>query len=499
MKSLLRPLVFLAMALIVASSSAQTDTTFTYQGSLLDGGSPANGSYNLDFTLWNASAGGLQVGSAVMVNSLPITDGKFAVQLDFGSSAFIDSSDRWIEISVNGTEIAPRQPVTRAPFAIQTRGLAVDAFEHVGIGTETPQSDLHIQGNQTTIRLDDLNNTDSFTELTDVTDSQFKLTKTALTSAVFLDINPVPLDGTSPALARIFRDTNTVGEKALRLYRGDGSATPSASIGVDGFDSYFQRHGGNVGIGTITPDARLHAITSSASDPALRGTVTSGSSGFSAGVWGESTVVTGDGSGVQGRAASAGANAITAYNTSGDSGRGYGLFARSDALGGVGVFGWNANGSGTGSGVRGDASSPSGYDFYASGAGINYGAPSSIRWKNNIQPIKNPLEMLSQIRAVYYDWDEEHGGQRDIGFIGEEVGEVLPEIVSYEQDGEFVTGMDYGRMTPLLVEAVNKLNTMHEAEITRKNAQITELSERITRLESMIEQSAATQKQKATR
>lgn len=72
------------------------------------------------------------------------------------------------------------------------------------------------------------------------------------------------------------------------------------------------------------------------------------------------------------------------------------------------------------------------YDFYAAGPGEDYGSASSIRWKRNIVEIDNPLEKLAELRGVYFDWDEEHGGHHDVGMIAEEVGKVLPEIVVYE-------------------------------------------------------------------
>ena len=50
----------------------------------------------------------------------------------------------------------------------------------------------------------------------------------------------------------------------------------------------------------------------------------------------------------------------------------------------------------------------------------------------------------------------------DVGMIAEEVGKVLPEIVSYEENGIDATGMDYSKMTPLLVEAVNTLRAEND-------------------------------------
>ena len=140
-------LIIIVIAAVTVGSPlvAQTDTVFTYQGELKENSGHANGFYNLDFSLWDSLAGGSQIGSELMFNDLPVVDGRFTVELDFGASAF-DNSSRWLEISVNGTELSPRNLLTRAPYAIQTRGIFVDEQNNVGIGTDEPTSVLHIDG-----------------------------------------------------------------------------------------------------------------------------------------------------------------------------------------------------------------------------------------------------------------------------------------------------------------------------------------------------------------
>ena len=50
-----------------------------------------------------------------------------------------------------------------------------------------------------------------------------------------------------------------------------------------------------------------------------------------------------------------------------------------------------------------------------------------------------------------------------MGFIAEEVGAYIPEIVVYEEDGVYATGLDYGAMTPILVEAIKELKAENDA------------------------------------
>lgn len=170
------------------------------------------------------------------------------------------------------------------------------------------------------------------------------------------------------------------------------------------------------------------------------------------GVWGTATGI--DGIGVRGNASNTGQTQnFGGYFTShGDYGigalgvcygwNGYGVLGRCDGSSGIGVIAYGRQ-----------------CDFYAAGAGANYCGASSIRWKTNVQPIDEPLEKVMELRGVYYDWDDEHGGQHDVGMIAEEVGKVLPEIVTYEENGVDAKGMDYSKLTPLLMEAVKALKT----------------------------------------
>ena len=107
-------------------------------------------------------------------------------------------------------------------------------------------------------------------------------------------------------------------------------------------------------------------------------------------------------------------------------------------------------------------------DFWADNASSqNYAGPSSIRWKKNIVEIDNPLDKLSKIRGVFFDWDVEHGGKYDVGCIAEEVGNVLPQIVVYEDNGIDAKGMDYSKLTPLLIEVAKTQQNLIESLIKR--------------------------------
>lgn len=95
--------------------------------------------------------------------------------------------------------------------------------------------------------------------------------------------------------------------------------------------------------------------------------------------------------------------------------------------------------------------------YRSGGPGIDYGTGSSIRWKENIKLIDSPLDKVLRLRGVYFDWKKDKGGKHDVGMIAEEVRDILPEIVQNDrEDPKYAEGMDYSKLTPLLVEAIKE-------------------------------------------
>jgi autotransporter-associated beta strand protein len=112
-----------------------SETAFTYQGQLKSGGTVVNGPCDMTFGLYDRASDGGSIGSPI-ATTVPVTNGLFTVDLDFGSAAF-DGTGRWLEIQVNCTGAIvtlPRQWVTPAPMALfasnanQLDGLDATAF-----------------------------------------------------------------------------------------------------------------------------------------------------------------------------------------------------------------------------------------------------------------------------------------------------------------------------------------------------------------------------------
>ena len=79
---------------------------------------------------------------------------------------------------------------------------------------------------------------------------------------------------------------------------------------------------------------------------------------------------------------------------------------------------------------------------------------SSRRWKTNIQTLHGALGKVEQMRGVSYDLKA--NGKHEVGVIAEEVGAVIPELVSYEENGKDARSVDYSRLTALLIEATKE-------------------------------------------
>jgi len=118
-------LVIILMAVLSAGAVFGQTSGFTYQGRLTDGGTPANGNYDLQFALFDAADGNNQIGQTKTVSSVAVSGGVFTVTLDFGASAF-SGANRFLEISARPsgaaafTLMTPRQPITATPYALRS-------------------------------------------------------------------------------------------------------------------------------------------------------------------------------------------------------------------------------------------------------------------------------------------------------------------------------------------------------------------------------------------
>lgn len=314
---------------VTTGTQAVAGSAFTYQGRLDQSGSPVNDSCNFKFTLYDAASGGSVVGSTVTKTGVPVTDGVFSTDLDFGSGYFTGDA-RYLQIQVqcsgdsSYTSLSGRVALNAAPYALSLVPGAV------------------ISGTHPTGRV---------LSVSDTATSGF-------TFGVFSESNSTEGTGVMGygAVGVRGQSDSTSGAGVV----GQATATSGATSGVYGLNDSPSGYGvyGDNTASTGTPYG-VYGISSDSG------------SATSYGVYGKSNSSVGIG--VGGSAATNGVYG-EATNTSGAT---WGVYGKSSSASGYGVFGTNANTNGAG--VRGETVDGHGVegivDWTQSGTGVGvYGS-----------------------------------------------------------------------------------------------------------------------------
>jgi len=128
---------------------------------------------------------------------------------------------------------------------------------------------------------------------------------------------------------------------------------------------------------------------------------------------------------------------------------------------------------------------------------ISFGSLSDRRLKKDIEPISldKAIDVVSRLRSVTFKWredifNESKRNTNDIGFIAQEIEDLIPEAVSEYKDitsEELYKNIKYEKIIPYLTKALQE--TLEELKITKSellNAKdnITDLQHRIAQLEN---------------
>ncbi len=117
--------------LLVGTAAAQSNksnapaaaigTAFTYQGQINRNATLFTGTCDMQFSLWDDAALGVQQGTTLSVNAVPVDNGVFAVELDFGNQ--FKGEARWLQAEAKCADDAdfttlPRVALNATPYAI---------------------------------------------------------------------------------------------------------------------------------------------------------------------------------------------------------------------------------------------------------------------------------------------------------------------------------------------------------------------------------------------
>jgi hypothetical protein len=105
-----------------ANAPGPSATTVNYQGRLADNaGAPLDGTYGMSFALYDAATDGSLIWGPESHTAVPVSDGLFSVGLGSQTSGGIPTSvwngDRYLEITVGGETLEPRELIRSVPIA----------------------------------------------------------------------------------------------------------------------------------------------------------------------------------------------------------------------------------------------------------------------------------------------------------------------------------------------------------------------------------------------
>ena len=414
----MRKMIFTGLVLVLASVAYAQSSEFSYQGSLTQNGSPANGNFYLEFTLFDAAAGGNQVGSANVRSNVTVTAGTFSVSLDFGANAF-PGAPRFLAIAAGAQcpsppctveNLTPRTPLLSAPYAFRARTVTGP-----------------ITANSSTAAL--------------------AITNDHATGAA---LSVEALNG-GPIIRGLSNDPSTGNPKfivtSVGQVRANGSVFARSFQANSGF--FGVGESGNMNVASIDAGSVTTSGNTSVGGLLSAGSLSVGQGGTVTGLL-TTQQINSTGIGVEGNLSLSGNLSVGGGVTAGDSG--FSLLR-------IGV--------------------QSGGDVHLcmSSSGTNYirNCSSSLRYKDQVSPFAGGLQLVKRLQPIAFRWRE--NGQSSFGLGAEDVEQVDPRL-AYRNDAGAVEGVRYDQVTTLLINSVKQQQEM----IDRQQKQIDSLTRQVRRL-----------------
>lgn len=88
------------------------------------------------------------------------------------------------------------------------------------------------------------------------------------------------------------------------------------------------------------------------------------------------------------------------------------------------------------------------------GTASDWIATSDLSLKDNVKEIDNALDITLSLKGHTYTW--KNSDKKRYGFIAQEVEQIVPELVEYINDSKDTKGVNYDKVSPILVEAIKQ-------------------------------------------
>jgi hypothetical protein len=127
-------------------------------------------------------------------------------------------------------------------------------------------------------------------------------------------------------------------------------------------------------------------------------------------------------------------------------------------------------------------------------------APSSRRFKDRITDMGDSSSKLLQLRPVTFFYKPQYDdGSHSLqyGLIAEEVANVYPEMVGYDQNGQ-PASVKYQSLAPMLLNEVQKLNAQLQKQVQLQQDENRKLEDRLAALEALLASQAPAPKAAGT-
>jgi hypothetical protein len=498
----------------------------TYQGALTGaGGAPIDGPTTLRFQLFNSATGGTSLAGPVVVSDVPVSNGLLSTEVDFGT-VFQSGSGGWIEIAVldaagNATVLSPRQKITPAPLASGIAGLTLVQGQVTDVDNTAGTADFAQFGGG--------GNTTAYLS--------FVAGTTGRLAGVTFRLRTLPSPfGTPTFYSTVYAGVGTGGSELGSTEQ----VVPAGDGGISEFTLDLSSLNITVTAGQAYSVSILCGMLFSISNSPVPGTSGSNSNGYPTNWWFRTSVPRPLGPAYATQAGSASiattattartldANAPSALNglelrlaNVSDGSHGLGIFRGAQAFRNTGyspdgpvLFGFAGGGLGTATNTTGTVAlrwndagqvsiggpiSSGGYRLELPNTAGPAGQGRANAWvtyssrelKQNIATLADPLATINRLRGVSFDWKQPNADgthTHDIGFIAEEVAAVLPELVTKTTEGK-ATGLDYGRIVPLAIEAIKQQQATIESlrsDAAKRESENVDLKARLAAIEAAL-------------